>query len=78
MGLSITFFAIMMTSVIGSLILIIFSFNLPIIVSTIIFNILLFSALTYCNNNPQIFHLKKVLPNTISNKRESFLDYEED
>ncbi|MEQ8419323.1 MAG: hypothetical protein RIB64_04895 [Arenibacter algicola] len=77
-GLPLMLFALQMTSVIGSLMFIIFSFNLVAIVSAIVFNMLLFVALSYCHNNPTLFHLKKVFPDTINNKRASCLNYEDD
>ncbi|MEG3659512.1 hypothetical protein V5097_19015 [Arenibacter palladensis] len=77
MGLPLMMFALQMTSVIGSLMFIIFSFSLGAIISAIIFNILLFVSLSFCHNNPTVFHLKKVFPHTINNKRASHLHYED-
>ena len=47
MGLPLMMFALQMTSVIGSLMFIIFSFSLGAIISAIIFNILLFVCLSF-------------------------------
>ncbi len=77
MGLSLNLFAIMMMVVIGSLLVIIFSFSLSVLLSTIVFNILLFFSLSYFNNNLDLFHLKNIFPKTISNKRQSYLYYED-
>jgi len=76
MGLSLNLFAIMMMAVIGSLLVIIFSFGLSVLLSTIVFNILLFFSLSYFNNNPELLQLKKIFPHTISTKRQSHLYYE--
>jgi hypothetical protein len=77
MGLSLNLFAIMMMAVIGSLLVIIFSFSFSVVLSTIAFNVLLFFALSYFNNNTELFHLKNIFPKTISNKRQSCLYYED-
>jgi len=77
MGLPLMMFALQMTSIIGSLLIIIFSFSLGAIISAIIFNILLFVSFSFCHNNPTVFHLKKVFPHTINNKRASHLNYED-
>ena len=66
----------MMMAVIGSLLVIIFSFGLSVLLSTIVFNILLFFSLSYFNNNPELLQLKKIFPHTISTKRQSHLYYE--
>lgn len=76
MGLSITLFALMMTSVIGSLLFIIFSFSWAVILTVMAFNGALYVALVHMTNNPGLLHLKKVFPRTISNKKTSLLDYE--
>lgn len=69
MGLSISLFALMMTSVIGSLMVIIFSFGFIVILSVVLFNVLLYITLVYLTKNPSRFYFKKVFPKTISNKR---------
>ncbi len=78
MGLPISLFALMMTSVIGSLLFIIFSFSFAIIVSVFLWNGALYTVLTHLTKNPALMHIKKVFPQTISNKRSSHLYYEED
>ncbi|WP_299546989.1 hypothetical protein [Seonamhaeicola sp.] len=77
MGLPISLFALMMTSVIGSLLFIIFSFNLLVIILVFIFNGGLYTALTQLSKHSALLHFKKVFPTTICNKRESQLQYEE-
>tara|TARA_R110002049_G_scaffold236239_1_gene409455 strand:+ start:7485 stop:7769 length:285 start_codon:yes stop_codon:yes gene_type:complete len=78
MGLPISLFALMMTSVIGSLLFIIFSFSFAVIVSVFLLNAVLYIALTHITKNPALLHFKKVFPHTISNKKQSRLYYEED
>ena len=78
MGLPISLFALLMVSVIGSLLVIIFSFSLFVILSVLIFNFGLYVVLTYITNKPIASQLQKVFPATISNKRISPIDYEED
>lgn len=77
MGLPISSFALMMTSVIGSLLLIIFSFSFLVIISVFLFNGGLYVVLTQLTKHPALLHFKKVFPTSISNKRESLLHYEE-
>lgn len=75
MGLPIALFALMMVSVIGSLLVIIFSFNFGVIVALLLFNALLYGALGRWVKNPQLLAIQKVFPGTISNKRLSSLSY---
>jgi len=70
-GLPIPLFALMMTSVIGSLLFMIFSFSLMAIGGVLVWNVALFIGLTHFAKHPAVFHLKKVFPKTISNKRDS-------
>ena len=78
MGLPISLFALMMTSVIGSLLLIIFSFSFSVIITVFVFNAGLYIVLTRISKNPALLYFKKVFPQTISNKNQSQLFYEED
>ncbi|RDY58920.1 hypothetical protein DX873_12935 [Flagellimonas nanhaiensis] len=78
MGLPVSLFALMMTSIIGSLLFIIFSFSFSIIIFVLVFNAALYIALTNIRRNPALLHFQKVFPSTISNKKESQLKYEED
>lgn len=77
-GLPISLFALMMTVVIGSLLFIIFSFSFTVIISVFLLNGGLYVALTHITKNPALIHIKKVFPQTISNKKGSRLYYEED
>lgn len=78
MGLPISLFALQMISVIGSLLVIIFSFSLKVIVSVFIWNGTLYIALNRIISHPELLHLKKVFPLTISNKKQSSLYDEKD
>ena len=78
MGLSIAHFALMMTLVIGSLLYIIFSFSFYGIVAVFIINAIVYVALTHFSRNTSLFDFKKVFPESISNKKQSQLHYEED
>ena len=78
MGLPISLFAVMMLAIIASLMFIIFSFSFYGIVGVILLNALLFVVLTQLTNNPTLLRFKKVFPNSISNKKSSFLNYEKD
>lgn len=75
MGLPISLFALLMVSVIGSLLIIIFSFSLGVIVALLLFNALLYGALAQWVKNPQLLSLQKVFPNIISNKKLSPFSY---
>lgn len=76
MGLPISLFALMMTVVIGSLLFIIFSFSFTVIISVFLLNGGLYIVLTHITKNPALIHIKKVFPQTISNKKGSRLYYE--
>lgn len=77
-GLPISLFAVMMISIIASLLIIIFSFSFGIIIGVIILNVGLFIALMKITNNPQLFHFSKPFPQIISNKKPTLFNYEED
>lgn len=75
-GLPISLFALMMVSILASLLVIIFSFSFAMIIGILVFNAALYVALTRITYNPQLFQMAKVFPKIISNKRNSGLDYE--
>ena len=77
-GLPISLFALMMVSILVSLLIIIFSFSFVMIIGILIFNAALYVALTRITNDPQLFQMAKAFPQIISNKRNSAFDYEED
>ncbi len=76
-GLPIALFALMMISVVASLLVIIFSFSFAMIIGVFTINIALYIALTRITSSPQLFQLAKVFPKIISNKKTSVFDYEE-
>ena len=77
-GLPISLFALMMVSILASLLIIIFSFGFGIIIGVFLFNATLYVALIRIANNPQLFQMGNPFPKIISNKRNSGLDYEQD
>ncbi|MCP9200574.1 hypothetical protein MKO06_11685 [Gramella sp. GC03-9] len=77
-GLPLSLFAMMMISIVASLLVIIFSFSFGIIIGVLSFNSALYIALTRITNNPQLFQLEGSFPNIISNRKNSGLYYEKD
>lgn len=77
MGLPITLFALQMTSFIGSLLVIIFSFSFSVIIGVFVMNGALYICLIHFTKNPALLHFKKVFPQTVSNKKDSLISYEE-
>ncbi|MBW8200651.1 hypothetical protein [Flagellimonas abyssi] len=75
LGLPISFFALQMVSVIGSLLIIIFSFHFGVIVGLLLFNALLYGALGRWVKKPFPVKVKNTFPSTISNKRLSPLNH---
>nr|WP_298535827.1 hypothetical protein [uncultured Algibacter sp.] len=78
MGLPISLFALMMTSVIGSLLFIIFSFRFLVIIAVFVLNGTLYVVLTRLSKHSVLLHFNKVFPTTISNKKQSQLKYDKD
>ena len=76
-GLPVGLFALMMLAVIGSLLVIIFSFSLGIIVLAVLLNLSLYAFLTRLTVNPQLLNFARVFPKMISNKKVSGLSYED-
>ena len=72
-GLPISLFALMMLCVIGSLLVIIFSFSLGIILGATV----LYVFLTRLTQHPQLLHFQKVFPDMLSSKKSSGLSYED-
>ena len=77
-GLPLSLFALMMIGIIGSLLVIIFSFSFKIIVTVFILIAALYICFTSVAANPQMFQFSKVFPQIISNKKCSLINYEED
>jgi type IV secretory pathway VirB3-like protein len=76
-GLPITLFALMMLSIIGSLLVIIFSFSFYGVLGAMLLNAVLYVVLLQFTRNSSLLHFKKVFPNRISTKQTNILDYEE-
>lgn len=77
-GLSVPFFALQMTCIVASLMVIIFSFNLFVIIMASTFNCVMYLILTRVSHNPLHIIVKSVFPKIISNKKSTMLDYEKD
>ena len=76
-GLPLTLFALQMLAVIGSLLVIIFSFSFILVLGAMVLNALLYAVLIKMVNRPHLFHLSKVFPEAVSNKKTSLLHYED-
>ena len=61
-GLPLGFFALMMLSIIGSLLVIIFSFSLGLIISAVLLNLSLYFFLIRISLNPQLLNYQRVFP----------------
>ena len=68
-GLPISFFAILMISVVASMLMVIFSFGILAIISTGLWNALLYIILTRMTTGTEIPRFKKVFPNCIRNNK---------
>ncbi|EID75503.1 hypothetical protein [Imtechella halotolerans] len=77
MGLPVSLFALQMTSIIGSLLVIIFSFSIGLIVFMCSLNVKLYVVLIYLTKHPTAIHFKKKFPKTISTKKITQLFYNE-
>ena len=76
-GLPVPLFALMMLSIIASLLVVIFSFSLLVILGVIGWNLMLYVILIRIIQNPQILHFGRVFPSLISNKKPSNFSYED-
>ncbi|WP_026935018.1 hypothetical protein [Christiangramia echinicola] len=75
-GLPVSLFAVMMISIVASLLVVIFSFSFEIIIGVLIFNSVLYIMLIRIYSNPQLLQFPASFPDIISNKRNSGFDYE--
>lgn len=75
-GLPIAYFALMMLSILGSLLVVIFSFSLGMIILVLTLNLLLYFLLIRLNTYPQLLKFRSVFPQMISNKNSTGLSYE--
>ncbi|HEX9825388.1 MAG TPA: hypothetical protein VGA80_02230 [Flavobacteriaceae bacterium] len=76
-GLPISLFALQMLGVIGSLLVVIFSFSAMLVLGALIINGTLYVALLKLTNQPQVLNFQNVFPQAISNKKTSTLYYED-
>mgnify|MGYP003675303642 CR=1 FL=1 len=77
-GLSLPLFALMLLSIIASLLVIIFSFSLGVIISALLFNVFLYIGLNRISRLLEFVQMTGAFPKMISNKRNSGIDYEKD
>lgn len=77
MGLPLSLFALLMVSVIGSLLIIIFSFSVVVIISVLMFNIGLYLSLGQIGRNPSILNLQNPFPRTIDHKKSGLSQWAE-
>jgi hypothetical protein len=75
-GLPVTLFALQMVAVIGSLLVIIFSFGLGVILGALTVNLGLYAGLLRYTRASQVLSLKKVFPHLLSNQQSTDLGYE--
>lgn len=75
-GLPVSLFALMMLCIIGSLLVVIFSFSLTVILGAVVANLTCYVSLNKITREPGVLHFQKVFPRLISNKRSTGLSYE--
>jgi hypothetical protein len=76
-GLPVSLFALQMAAVIGSLLVIIFSFSFFLVMGGLGINITLYVVLLKLTHQPHMLHLQRVFPSAISNKKTTALCYED-
>jgi len=74
-GLPISLFAMMMLSILASLLVIIFSFSLVIIIIAMLWNTTLYIVLTKIARKVISLNFKTVFPKIISNKKDNLAHY---
>ncbi|MDT0678513.1 hypothetical protein [Autumnicola musiva] len=77
-GLPVSLFALMMIAVVGSLLVIIFSFSFGVVITALAFNCLLYIGLTRFASQPQLFQFARVFPSSVTAKRSIQVYYEQD
>jgi len=77
-GLPISLFALMMVSIIASLLVIIFSFSFVVVIGVFVFNAGLYICLTSVSNLSRFVEFHSVFPKIITNKKSSLFNYEHD
>ncbi|MGB5820336.1 MAG: hypothetical protein WBG90_12690 [Saonia sp.] len=76
-GLPVSLFALQMAGVIGSLLIVIFSFSLFLVMGAAAINLMLYIMLLKLTNQPHLLHIQKAFPTAISNKKTTALHYED-
>lgn len=76
-GLPIALFALMMISIIASLLVIIFSFSFVMVLGVFVCNTVLYAVLIKISSNAQLLQFSSVFPKIISNKKITVFDYDE-
>lgn len=74
-GLSVPMFALQMIGVIGSLLVVIFSFSFSLVIGAMFLNGILYVVLIKLVNRPGAFDMVPVFPKSISNKKTNLLRY---
>ncbi|WP_350288972.1 hypothetical protein [uncultured Croceitalea sp.] len=74
-GLPISLFAMMMLSILASLLIIIFSFSFLVVIGAILWNGMLYISLTKLARKAILLNFNKVFPKIISNKKDNILNY---
>ena len=74
-GLSVPLFAIQMLGIIGSLLVVIFSFSFSLVIGAMLVNGILYAVMIKLVNRPEPLELVSVFPRSISNKKTSPLRY---
>ncbi|MAU17132.1 MAG: hypothetical protein CMH46_16515 [Muricauda sp.] len=76
-GLPISLFALLILSILASLLIIIFSFSLMVIVLAMGWNLCWYVGLTKMASNKHLLDFNKVFPDCISNKQDNLLNHVE-
>ncbi|MDE3742112.1 hypothetical protein [Maribacter polysaccharolyticus] len=76
-GLPVSLFALQMSALIGSLLVVIFSFSLILLMGAIVVNTSLYVILLKLTHQPYLLHFAKVFPSAISNKKTTPISYED-
>ena len=76
-GLPISLFALLILSILASLLIIIFSFSLMVIVLAMGWNLCWYVCLTKMASNKHLLDFNKVFPDCISNKQDNLLNHVE-
>ncbi len=76
-GLPISLFALLMLSILASLLIIIFSFGIMVIILAVGWNLCWYAGLLRMSYHKNLFDFNKVFPNCISNKPDNLLNHVE-